>query len=98
VAPAFGARLVAPDVRPCVGEAGGLAQLGDVARGLVRFMGAGDPLELVRPDGAEGQGSSSGTGFAPPCIGAVAGLVRNSATPSPPATAAKIAPTRNAAW
>jgi hypothetical protein len=45
--------LVAPNVRPSVREARGFAQLGDVARGLIRLVRAGDPLEPVRADDAE---------------------------------------------
>jgi hypothetical protein len=37
-----------------VGEAGSLAQFGDVARSLLGLMGTGDPLELVGTDDAKG--------------------------------------------
>jgi len=47
VAAPLGAGLVAPDVRAGVGEAGWLAQLGDMARRLLRFVGARLPLEVA---------------------------------------------------
>ena len=54
VAAPLRARLVAPDVRAGVGEAGRLAQLGDVAGRLTGLVGARDPLELVGIDRPEG--------------------------------------------
>jgi len=46
VAPPLGAGLVAPEVCAGVGEAGKLAQLGDMARRLVGLVRARRPLEL----------------------------------------------------
>ena len=53
VAPPLRAGLVAPQIRARVGEAGELAQLGDVARRLVRLVGPRLPHGLVRTDHAE---------------------------------------------
>src|SRR3954463_315436 len=54
VAPAFGARLVTPEVRPRVREAGGVRHGSRVAGRLVRFVGPRDPLELAAADDVEG--------------------------------------------
>src|SRR6266566_2724177 len=43
MAPALGAGLVAPEVRASMGEAGQLAQLGDMTRRLVGLVGTGRP-------------------------------------------------------
>jgi hypothetical protein len=58
VAAPLGAGLVAPDVRAGVGEAGWLAQLGDMARRLLRFVGARLPLEVVGVDQAKTRGAT----------------------------------------
>ena len=54
VAVSLRARLVAPEVRPRVREAGQLTQLGDVPGRLARLVRTRDPLELVGTDRAEG--------------------------------------------
>ena len=54
----LGAGLVAPDVRAGVGEAGQLAQLGDVAWRLLRLVGARRPLGLVGTDHAKSHAAS----------------------------------------
>jgi hypothetical protein len=53
VAASLRARLVAPDVRARVGEAGQLAQLGDVAWRFTGLVRTRRPLELVGTDDAE---------------------------------------------
>ena len=58
VAAPLGARLVAPDVRAGVGEAGAVAQLGDVTRRFVGLVWAGRPLELVGTDDTKGHAGS----------------------------------------
>ena len=55
---ALGAGLVAPEVRPRVGETGPVGQLGDMARRLTGLVGTRDPRERVGADYAEAHGRS----------------------------------------
>ena len=51
-------RFVAPDVRAGVGEAGQLAQFGDMAWRLLGLVVAHRPLELVETDDAKDHAGS----------------------------------------
>src|SRR5438045_6593684 len=58
VAASLGAGLVTPDVRPGAGEAGQVAQLGDMARRFGRVVRTCHPLQLVRTDRAKAHAGS----------------------------------------
>ena len=54
MAAALGAGLVAPDIRAGVGEAGRLAELGDVAGRFTGLVRARNPFQIVGANDAEG--------------------------------------------
>src|SRR2546423_1881257 len=68
VAAPFGAGLVAPGVRAGVGEAGQVAQLGDVARRLAGLVRARAPHELVGTDDPEAPYTAESKNSAPPVL------------------------------
>src|SRR6267142_1679402 len=69
VAASLRARLVTPHVCARVGEAGRLAQLGDVARGLISLVRPRDPLELVGTNDSEAHYTAESKNSAPPVSG-----------------------------